>query len=418
MATPEERTPTGHFGVLGRVSWGLADQALSSATNFALAVAVARTVSPEEFGAFSLVFVAFLFGLNIARPLATEPLAVRFSGPADQRWRRGATAATGVAFDVGLAGMVICLVVAAFVQGDLGAAFAALAITFPGLLLQDAWRFTFFTCRRGRAAFVNDLAFAVILFPTLVFLSADAAPSIATFILVWGVAASIGAALGIAQSRLVPSPHHLRAWLAEQGDLAPPLVASRIAWVGSGQLSAFTVAAVAGLATVGILRAGELMMGPVNVVTQGINLMAVPEGARLLARSVASLIRGCRWLAIGLALTTLAWGAIVAAMPDTVGEEFLGELWAPARAILPPMVVAVTGYSVMAGGLVGLMVLAEGDRYMRVGLAVSAMVLVATTIGAAIDGAYPAAVGSAIAVWAGAIVVWWQFGRAARLRPT
>jgi O-antigen/teichoic acid export membrane protein len=179
-------------------------------------------------------------------------------------------------------------------------------------------------------------------------------------------------------------------------------------------LSAFAVAAVAGLATVGILRAAELMMGPVNVIIQGINLMAIPEGARLLTRSLSSLVRGCRILALALATATICWGAVVFVLPDSIGTELLGQSWSPARGILLPIVVGFTGYSVMVGGLVGLLVMAEGDRYLRVGLVVSALVLVATTGGAAAGGATMAAAGSAVAVWLGAMTAWWQFGRATR----
>ena len=33
----------------------------------------------------------------------------------------------------------------------------AFAVTMPGLLLQDAWRWAFFVVGEGRRAFVNDL---------------------------------------------------------------------------------------------------------------------------------------------------------------------------------------------------------------------------------------------------------------------
>ena len=60
--------------------WGLADQALSSLTNFALSFVVARSFSTDVLGAFALVFSSYLLFLNIARPLAMQPLLIRFSG--------------------------------------------------------------------------------------------------------------------------------------------------------------------------------------------------------------------------------------------------------------------------------------------------------------------------------------------------
>ena len=55
-----------------RLGWGLADQALSSVTNFVLGSLVARALPPGEFGAFSIAFVnTRAFGAS--RALASEP---------------------------------------------------------------------------------------------------------------------------------------------------------------------------------------------------------------------------------------------------------------------------------------------------------------------------------------------------------
>jgi O-antigen/teichoic acid export membrane protein len=403
----------GRVDVLGRVSWGFADQALSSATNFGLSVAVARTVDPAGFGAFSLVFMAFIVGLNVARPIATEPLSIRYSGAPDARWRRAASEATGTSLTVGIVAGICCLVIGLAAGGELGLTLSMLALTFPGLLLQDAWRFTFFSALRGRAAFLNDLVFTVVLLPALVGLSIQARPSVAAFVLAWGLTASGCALLGIAQGRLVPRPERAMRWLREHADLWPRLGAARAAWVGQSQLSTFSIAAVAGLATVGVFRAADLIFGPIGVAIQGLNLWAIPEGSRLLRRSVGRLIVGCRLLALSLLIATTAWSIVVALIPNSVGEQLLGQLWEPARAILLPMAAAMAGYSTLAGALVGLLVLAAAERYLRVGLVVSAAALVAMTAGAAIGGAAGAAAGAAVALWSGAIVAWWQLAGAA-----
>jgi len=71
-----------------RVGWGLADQAVSSITNFAVGIVVARSLGPVEFGIFGLAWVTYAVLLNISRGLATDPLAVRFSGAPTASWRR------------------------------------------------------------------------------------------------------------------------------------------------------------------------------------------------------------------------------------------------------------------------------------------------------------------------------------------
>ena len=74
-----------------RLSWGVADQALSSLTNFAVAILVARSLGTEELGAFSIAFATYLIAVNASRGLATDPLVVRYS----HAWPRMSGPSTG-----------------------------------------------------------------------------------------------------------------------------------------------------------------------------------------------------------------------------------------------------------------------------------------------------------------------------------
>ncbi len=53
--------------VARRIGWALGDQVLSSLTNFALTISVARVVSPSSFGVFATLIVASQFVLVIGR---------------------------------------------------------------------------------------------------------------------------------------------------------------------------------------------------------------------------------------------------------------------------------------------------------------------------------------------------------------
>ena len=142
--------------VVQRISWGLADQAVSSLTNFGVSIYVARTLGAAQFGAFSLAYVTYGFALNASRGLATDPLMVRCSGVGLPAWRRAVADCTGTAAMVGLAVGSCVLAAAALIGGTAGAAFLALGLTLPGLLLQDSWRYSFFALGRGSQAFLND----------------------------------------------------------------------------------------------------------------------------------------------------------------------------------------------------------------------------------------------------------------------
>jgi O-antigen/teichoic acid export membrane protein len=121
-------------GVSGRAVWGVADQAFSSLTNFALSAIVARSVTPDAFGEFALVFATYLLALGISRSVNTLPLLVRFSGVEDPSWRTAAASATGTALITGVAGGVVCAAAAAILPGTRGP-LLALAVTLPLLLL-------------------------------------------------------------------------------------------------------------------------------------------------------------------------------------------------------------------------------------------------------------------------------------------
>ena len=72
-----------------RLGWGVADQGVSSLTNFVVNLYVARTLGAEQYGAFGLAWVTYAFALNASRGLATDPLMVRFSytdEPGAGRW--------------------------------------------------------------------------------------------------------------------------------------------------------------------------------------------------------------------------------------------------------------------------------------------------------------------------------------------
>src|SRR5215471_17085771 len=100
-----------------RLGWGLADQAVSSLTNFAVSIYILRTLGAAQFGAFTLAYVTYGFALNASRGLATDPLLVRFSGTELMTWRRAVARCTGTAAIVGVVTGACVLCAAAVIRG-------------------------------------------------------------------------------------------------------------------------------------------------------------------------------------------------------------------------------------------------------------------------------------------------------------
>ena len=185
MSVTTWRTRTATRATARRLGWGLADQAVSSVTNFVLGLVVARSLGATSFGAFTLAWVTYGVVLNVSRGLATDPLTVRYSGPADARWRAAIVRAASTALAVGLVVGTACVLGGLAVGHTVGPSFVALGITLPGLMLQDSWRYAFFSSGQGKRAFLNDSVWAVVLVPAM--LIADATGTAFAFVLAWGV---------------------------------------------------------------------------------------------------------------------------------------------------------------------------------------------------------------------------------------
>ena len=400
--------------MLRRVGWGLADQALSSLTNFALAIIVARSVGASAFGAFSFAFIAYAIGLGMNRSIASQPLVIRYSASARANWMRGVANANGVTLWVGVATALVAAAIAALTSDDLREAFLSMALVVPGLLVQDSWRYAFFAEGRADFAFLNDLVWTIVLVPAMWASFTLWPDSVGGPILAWGGAAAVAGLVGYVQTQIQPRPMHSGAWLREHGDLIPRFVGEFATTMAASLLSLVAIGAIAGLAAAGILRAGGLLLGPLNILYQGVGLVAVPEGVALLQRSGRALQRYVSVLAVVLALAALAWGATMYLLPAPIGMLILGSNWPPAHEVVVPLALGVAASGVCAAAVVALRALAATHHSFRANAVASVLLLITSVVGAAAAAAQGAAWGYAVGIWAAALVWWrettWAFG--------
>jgi O-antigen/teichoic acid export membrane protein len=416
QAAPAVTRRDGRFRGAGRrFGWGLADQAVSSLTNFAVSLYVARTLGAVQFGAFSLAYVTYSFVLNASRGLATDPLLVRFSGAAPAAWRRAVASCTGTAAAVGLAAAAGLLVTAALLGGTARQAFIAMGLTMPGLMLQDSWRFAFFAAGRGSAAFLNDAAWALVMAPALLILRLTGHQSVFWFVLAWGAAANAAAAIGPLQARVLPRLTDARSWVTRHRDLAFRYLAEESLGSSTGQLRTYGLGLLVGLAAIGYVQAASTLMGPFFVILMGISLVTVPEAARVLRRSPRHLPLFCVLLSAGLALAALTWGTfLIVALPRGLGHWLLGSIWQPTDPLLLPMTIAVMGACICAGATAGLRALGAARRSLRAEILGSGAYIACSLIGAVRGGALGAVRGSAVATSVSVLIWWWHLRAALR----
>jgi O-antigen/teichoic acid export membrane protein len=408
--------------VFHRVGWGITDQALSSLTNFALGLLVARSVSPTGFGAFSLAFATFVVSLGLSRGLASEPLAVRYSHESGGAWRWGAGAATGAALTAGAVLGAVCVIVGGILgkagTGTLTTSFVALGLSLPGLLVQDCWRYAFFANGHGRSAFVNDAVCAVVLFIAFATLEWFGHSTVFWLILAWGGAASVGAVVGVLQARVVPAPQLFVTWCRTHADLIPRYLGEAVASSGGGQLSVYGVGAVGGLSVVGALRAAHLLFGPIQVLFTGVGMMSVPELVRVLRRSAGQLYVAGGVLSLTLAVVATTWGLGIGLMPNAIGGALLGSTWRTAHPLAPIVMIGWIGSALGVGAAGGMRALAAAKRGLTARLVGATAALAGAIAGAAFAGASGAAAGLAFAGCVEAVASWWQFRCALRQRAS
>jgi hypothetical protein len=392
-----------------RVGWGIADQTLSSLTNFALGIIVARSASAKEFGAYGLAFAAYTIILGICRAASTGPLLMRYSALDGAAWRVAARAATGTATALGLVFGVGGILVSQLLRPPASEALLAIAVTTPGLVLQDAWRACFFSAGRGKDAFLNDLVWAAVMFGGVPVLIVTGSGTLFSWILLWGVAAGAGALVGIGQSRLIPRPMWVLRWWREQKDLAPRLVGMFGARNGASQVVMYSIAGFAGLAGVGAIRAGMLVLGPLNVIFLGVNQVSLPEGVRLARTSLVRLQRVLLLIGASLAAAALTWGSVAMLLPDRVGGAIVGSSWFSAKHVLLPLTIMLAAAGMQLAAVVGVLSLTAGKRALRTHLVEGTLTALGGTLGALFGGTVGAAVGLAAAYVLEAAIWWLQF---------
>jgi O-antigen/teichoic acid export membrane protein len=410
---PTAKESSRALSMFGRFGWGLGDQLLSSVTNFVLGLVVARSVGPQDLGAFSIAFATYTLSLGATRAIAGELLVVRYSAVSEEDWRYGVKRAAGTAAMTGVVVGAGCLVASAVVQGSLGIVLSVVGIFLPSLLLQDAWRYSLFARGKGGSAFLNDLVWAVVMFVAFVLLRTTDRSSVGWFTLAWAGAGCVAAAVGLVQLRTLPSgPRASVRWLRLHRDLAPRFLAEFTLASGISSLTLFAMGSVMGLAQLGHLRAGQIALGPLNVLFAGAGLVATPEGVRLLRESPRRLLFGCRWISVVMASGVLAWAVIVSSLPRSVGEFVLGTNWEGARALLLPLSIGAVGFGLSFGAWAGLRSLAAAKRSLRARWIDSIATMLLGLSGAAIGGALGAAWGFAAAGFILIANAWWQFSRA------
>lgn len=408
---------TGHIaGPAARAMWGFLDQAVSSLINFAVGFLIARHVSDERFGAFSIAFSLYIAFLVTARAAASEPFLIRHSGRDAPRWTTAVGAASGATLLIAVVGSGVMIVVGLVIGGTIGEALIPLAVVLPGLLSLDVMRFVLIARGRPHGALLSDLAWLAILTPTLAIVG-EAAGGLVPSILAWGGSALIVVAVAHVITRTAPDPSAALDWWRRHSDIAPRYVAEALISLTSSQATIVIVGILAGLAAAGGLRGAQLLLGPMQVLFIGLGSVAVPEGVALLRQSgPTALVSPAVRMSVGVTASAMMYAILLVLIPDDLGAMLLGETWPNARAVLLPLAIAYAGVTSAIGAAVGLRVLADARTSLTARVIDASAQTSGGAIGALTFGGAGAALGLAVGAWIGSTVTWVSFVSSVRRR--
>ena len=187
--------------------------------------------------------------------------------------------------------------------------------------------------------------------------------------------------------------------------------------MGAVNLAIFLVGGIVGVVGVGALRAAQVLLGPLNLLTAGISAFGLPvlagragAGGRL-ARSAA-----LGSLASGAVAGT--WVVVLLLIPSSLGVRILGDSWSGAHSVLAGSGVVSVAVAFVLGASLGLKALRRADLMLRVTCLQAPLMLGLGALGAWQGGAVGAAWGFAAAQVFGLLVSWVIFVRADRMPRT
>lgn len=400
-----------------RASWSIADQILSSVSNFALAVLVARKLNSDAYGAFALAFSLYAYAVTVSRLLVSQPLMIRYSGSNRTDFANAARQSTGAALSLAAPVGVAILISGIVAGGALGASLVTIGVLLPGLLVQDAYRMVFFAMGRPAAAAFNDAVWAVAQVAAVLTVNASGDGSPDAYLWAWGLAGCVAAALGAAQTGLWPAPQEALKWVRTHSKLTRYSVTEVVLINGANQLMLLLVAAIGGLSVVAALRGAQVLTAPTTILTLGTLAFVVPEMARRPSLIGSQLIRAGLLTSVLGTIPMLFWGAFLLVMPGSLGRLVLGDTWAGTHGILLPTVVGMLAGVAALGAAAG--VYAKGSMRVLFPLVLGGapVYLVAGLVGVVTAGAYGTAVGLAVAAAYGSVVAWVRFTIVARENP-
>lgn len=385
----------------------MADQALSSITNFLGAVLAARALSPAGFGAVAIGSSVYFVAVALARSIASDVLVVRFA-PAPASARHLAVE-RGLMAVLVLGGVMTAVLLgcATFLAVDVARVVALVALALPLLLVQDHCRLAMIMSDRSRAAAANDALWLVITVVAFALLDHVTTPWLCVGL--WLSGGVIAAPVAMLQLRVRPTGA-ASDWFRENSHISSRYLGDALLIQSSNYAFTLGIAAVAGAREITGLRGAQVLMGPLSVLFLGVTVQAMPELVRRAAVSPKSACRASVQLGALFAAGAVGVGVVLVAIPGSVRHALLGASAADAFALVPAIscMFAALGASMALGA--GVKAVGAVQSMLRVRIVAAPVAVSCGAVGFVIDRSNGAVFGLAIGTAAG-LPLWWRLLR-------
>lgn len=334
MTSDNSRTATADGGRASRIRAisGTLDQAMSSASNGLIVMAVARVASVENFGTASLLFAAMATGLCVVRGAGGTPIMLA-AGRGRGALHSEAGFATSAAIVFAL--IISATVLASTAVADMPMLGGVFAIAIPLVLGFDVLRYAAISASQPQLALLWDSvwAFGSATVFAITVVNQDALTENAV-LSIWTALAAI-CLIGLASgSRIRPRFAGIGQWWRAG-------FASRIRFGTEAGLEQVTVIVVlsvasiaAGTAAAAALRGASVLVSPIAILISALPLVVIPESVRDGA-SVNTVWRKLIRIGFGLSAVVFTVGGALCLLPEHIGVFILGDSWPLARDVLP-----------------------------------------------------------------------------------
>jgi O-antigen/teichoic acid export membrane protein len=397
----------------------VADQVVSSGTNFLVAIIVARALGPAGFGVYTFAVAVWIVFMSLLRTLVVQPFTIEVvSLPGPRRRAVTSAGATASLLMGGIAavGVAVVAVVWTGQESDLRHALMALVLVLPALHLQDYWRFVGFATGAPAKSLLNDLMWAGTSGAALVTVLALDGSSPSWALLAWGTGAVVGAIAGGSQFSVpLASPLQAVQWARGAFGVGSWFAASSITASLAAQAVNGIILGLLGPAALGGLRSVMNLFSPAQILAGGLEAAALPRGARAFASSGwRELLRVARRLSVLLAVGAASIVLVVHISGETVLAFVFGTDFGGFRSLILPIGASIIFSLALTGGALALRAAKAGRSLLRTQVPNALFRVGAVCVGALSWGLQGVAWAWAIASLAHAASVWIEVARLSR----